>query len=899
MAVVKNLMIRIGADYSAARQGMQGATRELNNFKRNTSHTVSEIRSRRGLGGIGDEFKSLGSTVTESLSQISSAKGIEGVTRSLGAMTPALGSAIAGLRGLAGAAGEAGSALGPVGVGLGALVAALALVTAGIAKASQPAVKFEADLGRLSMQLKGSTRDFMDWARAQGLAKTTSAEMGATYATLLSSFISNNRELANQTKNLVQTTRVVASATGRTIDDVTERIRSGLLGNTEAIEDLGVFVNVSMIESTKAFQKFANGKHWDQLDFRTQQQIRLQAILEQAYARYGGELQQNVMTKQTLLIEQLKDIKLNLSQAFLPIWDAILPALTKLAEGVAYVTEQIARFVYWLRGWDYDEQTKGTVKQTEAVDNQSQAYNNLASSAKKARGELAAFDQLNLLGDNNDGLGGGGGSGSGLPGPGGSPSGSGGGGGPSGIPPFPPELTKRYRIEFDPPNPPDAGIGAVATAVVSTVNNLIAQVKQKLSQMWSDLSLQTQAAAIDQQKQWNQWLNGVAGVAVPGFVVSVETDWANMWASLRAQTVTGSQAVISQIAGFLSDAKAGFIATDAAISTDWRLMLQTMLNDLSTQRIALTTQWEQWKTEIASIQNPLTSAQTAWKGALSYFQNQLNAYQPYLSWGWHLIAQDIRNLESPLADIKKSWSDTLSDMYAAASAKLGGIISAIDSVRSAWSSLQSLLSGSKASSSSSSSLVTSTSSSTSPKTSGSTVTDTGRPAWLDNMPIIGDIYKGLDKLSAETSGFANFLGQFFVPGASASGLAGLSDGVIAAASKAISGAVSSLSKAFQGIGISVPAFADGALVHGPTLAMVGDNIGASTDPEVIAPVSDLADYMSSDDDSGIIEALGRVERAVKDLRYLQAVISRSSLMDAVRDIVNDDTRRGRATFQNL
>ena len=41
----------------------------------------------------------------------------------------------------------------------------------------------------------------------------------------------------------------------------------------------------------------------------------------------------------------------------------------------------------------------------------------------------------------------------------------------------------------------------------------------------------------------------------------------------------------------------------------------------------------------------------------------------------------------------------------------------------------------------------------------------------------------------------------------------------------------------------VPALAQGGLAYGPTLAMVGDNRGASADPEVIAPLSKLKDML--------------------------------------------------------
>lgn len=62
---------------------------------------------------------------------------------------------------------------------------------------------------------------------------------------------------------------------------------------------------------------------------------------------------------------------------------------------------------------------------------------------------------------------------------------------------------------------------------------------------------------------------------------------------------------------------------------------------------------------------------------------------------------------------------------------------------------------------------------------------------------------------------------------------------IAAASGAAASAL------FRGLlnAISAPKLAGGGLAFGPTLAVVGDNLGASSDPEVIAPLSKLKDYI--------------------------------------------------------
>ncbi|RAU92696.1 hypothetical protein DQG13_26970 [Paenibacillus sp. YN15] len=67
------------------------------------------------------------------------------------------------------------------------------------------------------------------------------AMYGAVYANLISGFSRGTEETAQHTQDLLEASAVVASSTGRTM----ERIRSGLLGKTGAIEDLGISVNIA------------------------------------------------------------------------------------------------------------------------------------------------------------------------------------------------------------------------------------------------------------------------------------------------------------------------------------------------------------------------------------------------------------------------------------------------------------------------------------------------------------------------------------------------------------------------------------------------------------------------------------------------------------------------------
>lgn len=910
MAVVRNLMIRIGADYSSADKAMAGATSRLNRFDKDVSRTTRNISGRRGLGGISGGFRDLSSSVSSSLSQIRGARGFGGIVSSIKSLTPALGSASGGFGSFGASARAAGGAAGGAALAIGGLTAALGLATVGLYKASQPAVKFEADLGRLNMQLKGNSKEFINWARAQGLAKSTTVELGSTYATLLSSFIHNNAELANQTKNIVNTTRVVASATGRTIEDTLERMRSGLLGNTEAIEDLGIFVNVAMIESTSAFQKFANGRHWDQLDFRTQQQIRLQAILEQAHSRYGDTIQNNVMSKQTMLMEQLKDVKLNLSQAFLPIWDAILPALTALAKGISDVTEGIARMMYFLRGWDYEQRTSGTEQQTQVVSEQSDSYTDLAKNVKSARKEVAAFDNLNLIGDSSGGTGG-----SGIGGPGVSQPTPGGGGGSGGGWPPAVALMKRWRINFDKPNPPDAGIGAVATTVSNTVNNLVAQTKQRLAQMWLDLKAQTQLGVAGQLAQWSGMGNTVSRAIVPTMVSGVLGSTAGMWAQLLLQARTNGPLLQSQFNTNLTGIKQSAETNTSSVVTSWKNMWTNLLASEVDFRPLITAEWEKFKGTIASLKTTNSSTQISWTSTLAAMLAALKTNRPLIQSELGLVGKALTALKSPLSSLEKSWATSLSNIANKTSTSLSSVVSKIGETLSSWMNLQSVLGSSSGAA-------------TSPSSSSSTAAGSipswesigkGAEQWAKNNPATssatsassnswnpfsGLSYSDIVNQAKNTFSKESLMGVWeliegeakrpenkiafnvfstVMPAAKAKG-------IVSATPEAIS-AVKKWWDNLKRFSSAIPAFAQGGVVYGPTLAMVGDNKGASHNPEVIAPLSELESIMGSGDSPEMIAVLRQILTAVKENRSVQAVIAESEIGRAAINSINNTTRR--------
>jgi phage-related protein len=323
---------------------------------------------------------------------------------------------------------------------------------------TQMALEVTASINQIKRQMGESSQTFLKWvndnANAMNMGVGEATKYGAVYSNLFSGFIKDSNKLSAYTAKMLQTSAVVAEGSGRSITDVMERIRSGLLGNTEAIEDLGINVNVAMIQSTEAFKRFANGQSWDQLDYQTQQQIRLMAILEQATAKYGTTLSQSVNGSISLFKSLLKDSALNIGNAFLPIINAIMPVLNSFAMVLKNVTAKLAEFIALMfnKKATVKDGVAGTVGDmngalqdaaggagdlADAMDDADDASGGLADNlgdsaknAKKAVKELlglAGFDEITLLNKKDDtddggsgGSGGGGGKGKGKKGKGGS-----------------------------------------------------------------------------------------------------------------------------------------------------------------------------------------------------------------------------------------------------------------------------------------------------------------------------------------------------------------------------------------------------------------------------------------------------------------------------------------------
>ena len=262
------------------------------------------------------------------------------------------------------------------------------------------AVQTESNLDTLNFILKDSTKEMENFIRVGRKSLNISEFNAIKYADTYSSLFKNLRlgtdMSAKFTEALIKTSAVIQSRKPQfSMDTVMEKLRSGIIGNVNAIDDLGIEVKVGMLEMTDAFKKFANGRSFEQLDMRTQQLVRVFGILEQAGNVAGTTLADTTATSLSKLNMVFEDAKLKLGKGFLPILERSIPTLLKVAEGFEMLTTRIMMFSQALFGTD-DTIVKANEKATDTQDNLKKKIEETTKAAKKS---LLPFDEINNLQD--------------------------------------------------------------------------------------------------------------------------------------------------------------------------------------------------------------------------------------------------------------------------------------------------------------------------------------------------------------------------------------------------------------------------------------------------------------------------------------------------------------------
>lgn len=219
------------------------------------------------------------------------------------------------------------------------LKAVVGVVTAKmVMDATKDASQYEALMDNLSSRMGASANDFVKWSettgRALGYSKLESAKFANTLSVNFSQIATSQADLTNRTTTMMEAAAIIRSKTGRTMEDVSERIRSAMNQEADGADELGLNVRTSAIVQSEAYKKMANGQAWSELTNNMQKAILYQYVLDSTVQNFGTTMQENASLRMAQFSASLGDLKVALGQAFLPIVTAVLPYLNAFIQAI-------------------------------------------------------------------------------------------------------------------------------------------------------------------------------------------------------------------------------------------------------------------------------------------------------------------------------------------------------------------------------------------------------------------------------------------------------------------------------------------------------------------------------------------------------------------------------------
>ena len=193
---------------------------------------------------------------------------------------------------------------------------------------------------------------------------------------------------------------------------VSKNLQSGLIGQSRALYKYGIDITNATLQ-TYAYE-LGLSKSVSEMTQAEKMQLRMLAILDQSKVSWGDLA--NTINSPSNMIRQftnnLKETGMVLGQLFVPILQKVLP----IVNGVTIAIKRLLESIAGLLGIkiDFDAFGQGYSDLEDGLGGVSDSFDNVASSAKKAKSGLRAFDELKTInmpdtsGSGASGVGGGG-----------------------------------------------------------------------------------------------------------------------------------------------------------------------------------------------------------------------------------------------------------------------------------------------------------------------------------------------------------------------------------------------------------------------------------------------------------------------------------------------------------
>jgi 6-pyruvoyl-tetrahydropterin synthase len=355
MAVVKNIITRIGADINPLQKGLDKANGSLNKFKRNGNQSINGFQ--QALSAASKNTKLSMGSIASSLSM---------------------------------------GKLGLIALGAAA-VASFGLLSKSAIRAAMDVEESEQLFGISMGNMAGEARKWSNQLQQDlGLNGYEVRKNVGLFYNMTTSMGLSSKGAYDLSTSLTELAYDMESFFNLKPGEAFGKLQSGISGEVEPLKRLGIIVN----ESTVKQFAYRNGLAAVGSELTEQQKIMARyGVIMESTKNAQGDLARTIdspTNQLRLLRAQLDLAKIELGQAFLPIVSIVLPILTEFAKKLNVVVQAFSRFTRTLFGTNKEQSINAATANKAAVA-QSNLGNEIKNAGAAAKRGIAGFDEINQL----------------------------------------------------------------------------------------------------------------------------------------------------------------------------------------------------------------------------------------------------------------------------------------------------------------------------------------------------------------------------------------------------------------------------------------------------------------------------------------------------------------------
>lgn len=222
---------------------------------------------------------------------------------------------------------------------------AISKAVGAIDKATSAASDLNETINKTSVVFGSSARDILEWSKttdtALGQSQQTALEAASAFGNLFTSLGTGRSDAAEMSRTLVELASDLASFNNIDPTEALEKLRAGIVGETEPLRTLGVFLNETVVKAKAVELGFeaVGGQFTEQQKVMARYAIILQqtANAQGDFARTSDDL----ANAARITDAQFQNLNSTLGQAFLPIKTAFVRGLGEILTAVQPFAQQI------------------------------------------------------------------------------------------------------------------------------------------------------------------------------------------------------------------------------------------------------------------------------------------------------------------------------------------------------------------------------------------------------------------------------------------------------------------------------------------------------------------------------------------------------------------------------